>query len=203
MQKKWAIPIVVTSFGAVAIITAAALFEIIGPVWFGILLGVGILAAISGGYEFWRAFRAREAITRNPHEMNRDKGEKPEYRRKRSVLSRPEQRLLKLLKELLPSEHFEIFPETALTTVIDKLTQNSFRSELFRIADFCIADAHTTEPLLLIELNDASHKRADRAERDRSVADICDAALLPLVTFTLDEAEDTAYVSRILKKYLK
>ena len=54
-------------------------------------------------------------------------------------------------------------------------------------------DKDTFEPLLLVELNDSSHKRADRRMRDEKVAAICRSAGLPLVTFWLNE--DLSYIA--------
>jgi hypothetical protein len=107
-----------------------------------------------------------------------------------------------ILLSLLHPEHFSVLPSIPLVSVIEKLTQNSYRNELFRVADFCITDAKTTEPLLLIELNDASHERADRAERDRKVFDICFRASLPLIAFSFTEAADIKFVEKTLRKYL-
>ena len=78
------------------------------------------------------------------------------------------------------------------------------RSELefLHTIDFMIADSVSYEPLLLIELNDASHNRADRAERDRKVAEICAAANMPLVTFTLAESKNPIEVKKRIFKYL-
>ena len=198
MQKKFLTPLFITLLGIILVIAAVALSKAIGSLWFTILLIVGILAILAGFYELREAFIKRRR-GEAPEEPER---EKPEYRKKRAVLTKNEWEFYQMLKGFLSSEHFEIFPETALVTVIEKLTQNSYRNELFRIADFCIADAGSSEPLLLIELNDASHNRADRVERDRKVAEICFRAGIPLITFTLEEAADEGQVKKTLKKYL-
>ena len=107
------------------------------------------------------------------------------YERKGTMLSRPEYNFLLVLREIKP-EKYEVIPQVALNSVIDKKTNTSYRSELFRLCDYCFVYKETYEPLLLVELNDRSHLRADRQERDAKVAAICSAAKIPLVTFWMD-----------------
>ncbi len=47
--------------------------------------------------------------------------------------------------------------------------------------DFVLCDPATTRPLVAVELDDASHRRADRQERDRFVDRALAAAGLPIV----------------------
>ncbi|MCH5154461.1 MAG: DUF2726 domain-containing protein [Clostridiales bacterium] len=107
------------------------------------------------------------------------------YERKGAMLTRPEYNFLLLLREIKPDK-YDVIPQVALNSVIEKKTNTSYRSELFRVCDYCFVDKDTYEPLLLVELNDRSHLRADRQERDAKVAAICSAAKIPLVTFWLD-----------------
>lgn len=58
----------------------------------------------------------------------------------------------------------------------------SYRNELFRVVDFALFDRNTLKPLLIIELNDASHNRADRKERDEKVKCIAERAGLGVLT---------------------
>ncbi|MDE6293061.1 MAG: DUF2726 domain-containing protein [Clostridiales bacterium] len=125
------------------------------------------------------------------------------YERKQVMISRPEYSFLLTLRQIKP-ERYEVIPQVALNTVIEKKTNTSYRSELFRVCDYCFVDKDTFEPLLLVELNDRSHLRADRQDRDAKVAAICSAAKIPLVTFWQDG--DLSYPTvrkTILKAILK
>ena len=124
----------------------------------------------------------------------REKGEKPlaKYERKASVMSRTEHKFLYTLRQINPAK-YEVLPKVALFNVINKVTNAAYRNELFRVCDYCFVDKDTFEPLLLVELNDSSHKRADRRMRDEKVAAICRSAGLPLVTFWLNE--DLSYIA--------
>ena len=94
------------------------------------------------------------------------------YERKRALVSRPEYDFLQVLRQIEPDK-YEVVPQVALVNVIDKRTNAQYRNELFRVCDYCFVDRDTFEPLLLVELNDSSHKRADRKSRDEKVAAIC------------------------------
>ena len=125
------------------------------------------------------------------------------YERKATMLTKPEYDFLRLLRGISP-EKYEVIPQVALANVIDKKTNTSYRNELFRVCDYCFVDRDTFEPLLLVELNDRSHLRADRQERDAKVAAICADAKLPLVTFWLDGDLSFPTVKRaVLKAILK
>ncbi len=125
------------------------------------------------------------------------------YERKGVMISRPEYNFLQLLREIRPDK-YEVVPQVALNTVIEKKTNTSYRSELFRICDYCFVDKDTFAPLLLVELNDRSHLRADRQDRDAKVAAICSAAKIPLVTFWQDGDLSFKTVQKtVLKAILK
>ena len=123
-----------------------------------------------------------------------------EYRRKSSIMSAPELELYRTLTEITMRSRYVVLPQIALVSVIDKVKGGGFRNELFRVADFCIADGRSFEPLVLIELNDASHKREERRLRDEKVSAICAAADLPIVTFALGDPPQK--IRAALRKYI-
>ncbi len=123
------------------------------------------------------------------------------YRKKAQYLTLPEQNFFRVLKSVLCGR-YEVYPQAPLVSVIDK-PNASFRNELFRIADFVVINPATTEPLLLIELNDSSHNRADRRARDQRVAGICADAGIPIIAFTIPESKDTEEVKRRIFKAIK
>ena len=107
------------------------------------------------------------------------------YVRKSALVTRNEYNFLLTLRQINPDK-YEVVPQVTLVNVIDKKTNTTYRNELFRVCDYCFVDRDTFEPLLLVELNDSSHKRSDRVMRDEKVAAICEDAGLPLVTFWTD-----------------
>ena len=106
------------------------------------------------------------------------------YATKKSLMSEVERALY---YRLLTYKIGEVFPQVSLVSIVDKLTAQSYRNELFRTVDFVVCDARTNKPVLVIELNDASHNRDDRKLRDEKVRCILERARLPLCTLTLDD----------------
>ena len=84
-------------------------------------------------------------------------------------------------------------------THFNKTTQKHF--------DFVLCDLQTLQPLCVIELNDKSHKRKNRQERDSFLAAACKSADLPLyfipVSNKYDAAEIASYVDLHLPAQLK
>ena len=123
------------------------------------------------------------------------------YAKKECIMTPPERAFMNILESLFGAR-YRILPQIALISLVDKLNYTSYRNELFRVVDFVIASPDFM-PLVVIELNDRSHLRADRRERDAKVAEILQKAELPLVVITPDYASDAAYIKRAVGKYLR
>ena len=83
-------------------------------------------------------------------------------------------------------EHYRVFPKVNLADIlfvkkgVEK--RQSHRNRIStRHADFLLCNAQTLRPALAIELDDSSHNRADRKERDAFVDQVFKAAGLPLL----------------------
>ncbi len=59
--------------------------------------------------------------------------------------------------------------------------QSAFNRIKSKQADFVVCHPETTKPLLVVELDDQSHDRADRKDRDGLVDQACESAGLPIV----------------------
>lgn len=79
-----------------------------------------------------------------------------------------------------------------------------FRSHRNRIdrkhVDFLLCDPNTMRPLAGIELDDSSHERQDRQQRDRFVESVFSAADLPLVRFAAKQSYNPAEVEAQLRQ---
>ncbi len=69
--------------------------------------------------------------------------------------------------------------------------------------DFLICDSSTMKPLLGIELDDSSHRRESRKERDDFVDRVFEAANLPLVRFSVERQYNTREVADKIGPFLK
>ena len=124
----------------------------------------------------------------------------PKYRKKAALLTKCEIEYRNALKNVLGDEYL-LYPQINLASVITKIGEGG-RTELFRNADFGVFSKEF-EPLVLIEINDASHERKDRIERDKKVNKICRKAGLPLVTFKTCDGIDEIRFKNELKKYIR
>jgi len=79
-------------------------------------------------------------------------------------------------------------------THLNKTTQKHF--------DFVLCDLQTLQPLCVIELNDKSHKRKDRRERDAFLAVACKSANLPLYFITASNRYEVAEIASHIDLHL-
>ena len=126
-------------------------------------------------------------------------GRAPDYLLKDALLTPTEIAYYNIIKAYF-SDDYLVLPQINLASVIDKVGAG-YRSELFRNADFGIFDFNF-RPILLIEINDDTHFRRDRAERDKKVAIICKKARLPLITFWTKDGIDNEVIFKTIKRYL-
>jgi hypothetical protein len=66
--------------------------------------------------------------------------------------------------------------------------------------DFLLCDPRTARPILGIELDDRSHQRADRQERDQFVEGVFAAAKLPLVRIPVQRGYSVADLTALLRE---
>lgn len=106
------------------------------------------------------------------------------YRVRDDLLSPTELSFYRVLKMVIGARA-SLFIKVGLADVFYVARPNENQSYRNRIAqkhvDFLVCDAQTLKPLFSVELDDASHQRADRQERDSFVDQVFQAANLPLI----------------------
>lgn len=122
------------------------------------------------------------------------------YRLKESLLTYTEKKYFECFKTILPN-NFIIQPQINLATVLEKVSGSHYQNELFRNIDFGIFDLNY-KPLLMVEINDETHRNPDRVDRDIKVADICFSAGLPLIRFWTSYGIDREYFIKRFRQYL-
>ena len=136
------------------------------------------------------------------------KNEEPEaqkdgnYNKKQSLVTNKEMEFYKNLEDMFGS-NYKVQTQINLASVVDKTLHSKYRSELFRNIDFGIFDKESLKPLVLIELNDKTHKNKDRYERDLKVRDILKQSGIPLLTFYTNMPNEYDYVYERINKELK
>ena len=68
--------------------------------------------------------------------------------------------------------------------------------------DFLLCDPNTLKPIVGIELDDKSHQKKDRRERDEFVEKVYEAAHLPLVRFPVRHSYAPAELTTVLQPYM-
>lgn len=68
--------------------------------------------------------------------------------------------------------------------------------------DFLICDSRTMKPILAVELDDSSHNRANRRERDEFLEEACQVAGLPLVRLPVQREYNTLEIEERMAPYL-
>src|SRR3989338_1984469 len=116
-----------------------------------------------------------------------DVEEKAKYRYncKNFFLTRAEHEFYDALVEAVGAE-YRIFAQVHLPTLVDHTVRGQdWRAALAHInrksVDFVLCDKAYLSPKLAIELDDKSHERSDRQERDREVERILREAGVPLL----------------------
>lgn len=112
---------------------------------------------------------------------------KPKYRyaRKQFFLTRAEHECYDALIAAV-GDKYHVFAQVHLPTILDnKVKGQDWRAALAHInrksVDFVLCDKAYISPKLAIELDDKSHERPDRQERDQEVERILNDAGVPLL----------------------
>jgi len=82
----------------------------------------------------------------------------------------------------------------------DYATNTTFRNKIDRKhVDFLLCDRHSMRPRVGVELDDASHRRANRRDRDRFIDAVFEAADLPLVRIEVQASYKVQAISAALR----
>jgi hypothetical protein len=128
------------------------------------------------------------------------------YRRREYLLTQAERAFYDVLCRAV-GDDLRIFAQVRLADLIYVPKEARDRqSHVSRITskhvDFVLCHGATMEPLLAVELDDASHRLAHRRERDRFVDAAFDAAGLPLLRVPVQRAYDTAILAAQIAEYV-
>lgn len=121
------------------------------------------------------------------------------YSIKPRYISPCEEDYFEIIKSLLNPD-YKIFPQVPLSQIVEKHSQANYKTELFRVIDFCVFDSEYY-PVLCIEINDATHVTKSRAKRDSKVLEILQSARIPLVVFWTYEGIELLVIKKALKPY--
>lgn len=138
----------------------------------------------------------------NKDDEELEEKEQPKYTIKKSQMSECEKYFYDILTIHFSSD-YDIRPQVPLSSIIEKEKSFSreYQNELNRVIDFGIFNRETSEPLLLIEINDKTHNQSSRKERDKKVQSICNSAGIKLIAFwTKFDNKEEYIVNRVIKE---
>jgi very-short-patch-repair endonuclease len=117
------------------------------------------------------------------------------YRLKASFLSPAEIAFQRVVASGF-SPKYTVFPKVRVLDLCDVVDRQQNQAAFNRIdrkhLDFLLCDPGTFKPILAIELDDATHRRSDRADRDAFVDEVLRVIGLPLVRFQAQRDYDKA-----------
>jgi very-short-patch-repair endonuclease len=133
--------------------------------------------------------------------------EQPPYEKRPSLLTQSERRFFGVLQEAAGSE-WEIFAMVRLADLIRVRSEApQFQSWQNRIhakhIDFVLCDPETLEARLAVELDDVTHQRADRRQRDAFVESALSVSRLPLLRVPVATDYDPRQLKRSLHEALR
>ncbi len=128
------------------------------------------------------------------------------YRLRDDFLSPAEKSFYQVIKGMI-GNYLTICPKVALSDLFFVTRPNENKSAYNRInrkhVDFVICDPQTMTPQFAIELDDSSHDRADRMERDAFVDSVFEAAQLPLLHIPVHLNYSTNELGDLFKEVLQ
>lgn len=125
------------------------------------------------------------------------------YQRRERLVTRSELKFYRALQKAALDE-FDLFVMVRIADVLQvtETTPNRrgwLNKILAKHVDFVLCDPQTLQPKLAIELDDASHNRPDRQERDRFVNEAFESAGMPLLRIPTAEAYDPRELRDLIK----
>ncbi|NOK61610.1 MAG: hypothetical protein GFH27_549313n18 [Chloroflexi bacterium AL-W] len=101
------------------------------------------------------------------------------------LLTKAEQRFFHVLQDAVPDD-LMICPQVRLANLVQVTGRYKRQYQYFnriqaKCVDFVLCDTQSTVPLLVIELDDSSHRRQDRQKRDAFVNEILAQVRLPIL----------------------
>jgi len=130
------------------------------------------------------------------------------YCKKANVLTAAERAFYLVLKESLDLNKYELLAQVRLADLVQvKPGTEKALTYFYKISqkspDFVVCEKTTTTPLLVIELDDASHGAADRKARDLFVDKVLAAARLPILHVPCKRSYNQVLLAQKIEEKLK
>jgi hypothetical protein len=123
------------------------------------------------------------------------------------ILTDSERRFFAVLEGCIP-RHCYILAQVRLANLVAVESGTAaFRAHFNRVAmkcvDFVLVNHSTMVPLLVVELDDRSHDRADRQERDKFVDQVLTSIGLPILHWPVESRYNPIQLCRVIEQRIK
>jgi len=168
--------------------------------WIAAIVFFVIVAAVVSSLKKGRGGRRQDG----PSEPGAPTKERSPFKRNKFFLTTAEQSFFGCLKHVVAGR-FELFAKVRLLDVLwlppDAQSKQRWRNMVqSKHVDFLLCDSKTLLPLVAVELDDSSHNRGDRQDRDDLVDGVLEAAGLPILRVTARSAYDTRALGEEIMK---
>lgn len=129
------------------------------------------------------------------------------YEKQNHIFTRAEQVFLKSLDHAMKGSGYRVFGKLRIADVLRvsvKQDKKKFWYWFTKISskhfDYVLVNEKTYEPIIAIELDDASHQRKDRQDRDIFVNKACHDAGFPLLRIPLAKRYDSSEILSLINQ---
>ncbi len=142
-----------------------------------------------------------------PEKENTKKKTEFKYKKKDSILTKPEMDFYREISSVL-NDKYILLPQVHLSSILEhKIAGQNWKSALNHIqrksVDFVIFEKQNLEPKIVIEVDDSSHQREDRIERDGIVKEIFELEGLAFLRTGYSSLSNTAEMENFKKQILE
>lgn len=120
------------------------------------------------------------------------------YEKIQCLMTNTELKYFNALKSILNGSNYILQPQVCLSSIVKRTDIHKFQSELTRIVDFAIFNKEYSI-ILCIEINDKSHLKKNRIERDKKVNYILKSCKIPLYTIWTNSEFSVEKIAKDLK----
>lgn len=121
---------------------------------------------------------------------------------KKPIMTSTEEYFYITLQKLENELQIKVQPQIPLSSILQRKNNDRTPMELYRVIDFGIFTSDYKKLLLLIEINDHTHKKANRRNRDIKVKNICKSAGIELVVFYTQYSNKEDYILNRIKSLI-
>ena len=157
-----------------------------------VIIALSLLVVLYAVSHYKSSSRTRKVFKNNTYS----------YTAKDLLMTRAETEFFVKLERAV-SERYYVFPQVHLSSLLDHHVKGQEWKYAFshingKSVDYVLCDKKTLRPTYAIELDDYTHDKADRRERDAEVERIFEEAELPLIRFRNKDVSEAEIIKSLM-----